>query len=80
MHYLGFHNIMGGTSYFLMIRHNYEILDFLNYELCHFISKLIDDEKDILKSFIAFNIVPRESIFQAIEGSQIVILPNIPPS
>ena len=71
---------MGGTSYFLMIRHNYEILDFFNYELCHSISKLIDDEKDILKSFIAFNIVPRESIFQAIEGSQIVILPNNPPS
>ena len=80
MHYLGFHNIIVGTSYFLMVRHNYEILDLSNYELCYSISKLIDDEKDTLKSFITFNNVPREPIFQAVEGSQIVVPPNNPPS
>ena len=63
-----------------MVRHNYEILDSSNYKLCHSISKPIGDKKDTLKSFITFNIVPRELIFQAVEGSQIVVPPNNPPS
>lgn len=78
MHYLGFHNIIVGTSYFNMVRHNYEILDLSNYELCHSISKLIGNEKDSLKYFIAFNIVPHEPIFHAIEGSQIVVSKQSP--
>ena len=47
---------------------------------CHSISKLIGDKKDTLKSFITFNIVPRELIFQAVEESQIVVPPNNPLS
>ena len=56
------------------------ILDLSNYELCHSISKLISDEKVTLKSFIAFNTMPHEPIFQVVKGSQTMVPPNNPPS
>ena len=42
-------------------------------KLCHFISKPIGDEKDTIKSFMAFNITPRGPIFRMVVGSQIVV-------
>ena len=49
-------------------------------KLCHSISKLIGDEEDTLKSFMAFNITPRGLVFRVVVGSQIVVSPTIPPS
>ena len=43
-------------------------------KLCHSTSKSIGDEDDTLKSFMVFNITPRESVFRVIVGSQIMIL------
>ena len=40
----------------------------LDYELCHFTSKPIGDEEDTLKSFMAFDITPRESVFRVVVG------------
>ena len=42
-------------------------------EICHFTSKLIDVEKDKLKSFIAFKIVPIRPILRTIVESQIMV-------
>ena len=42
-------------------------------KLCHSISKSIGDEEDTLKSFMAFNITPCESVFRLIVEGQIVI-------
>ena len=42
-------------------------------KLCHSTSKSIGDEDDTLKSFMVFNITPRESVFRVIVGSQIVV-------
>ena len=44
-----------------------------NRKLCHSISKPIDDEENTLKSFMAFEITPREPIFWVVVGSQILI-------
>ena len=52
----------------------------LDHELCYCTSKLIGNEEDILKSFMAFDITPRGSIFRVVVGSQIVVLPTIPIS
>ena len=51
-----------------------------NRKLLHFTSKPIDDEEDILKSFMAFDITPRGPVFRVVVGSQIVVLPTIFPS
>ena len=48
------------------------LLIMLDCELYHFTSKPIGDEEDILKSFMTFDITPRESVFKVIVGSQIV--------
>ena len=48
-------------------------------ELCHSISKPINDEEDTFKSFMTFNITPREPLFRMIVGSQIVVPSTIPP-
>ena len=42
-------------------------------ELYNSTSKPISDEEDILKSFMAFDITPRELLFRVIVGSQIVV-------
>ena len=47
-----------------------------DHELCHSISKLIGDEEDTLKSFMAFDITPREPVFRVVVGSQIVVSPT----
>ena len=52
----------------------------LDRELCHFTSNPIGDEKDTLKSFMAFDITPRGLIFKVLVESQIVVPPTIPPS
>jgi len=44
-----------------------------NHELCHSTSKSIADEKDTLKSFMEFDIMPRMPIFRMVLGSQIVV-------
>ena len=44
-----------------------------NHELCYSTSKPIGDEEDTLKSFMAFDITLRESIFRVVVGSQIVV-------
>ena len=49
-------------------------------ELCYSTSKAIGDEEDTLKSFMAFDITPCEPVFKVVVGSQIVVLPTIPPS
>ena len=49
-------------------------------ELCHSILKPISDEEDTFKSFITFDITPREPIFKVVVEIQIVVLPTIPPS
>ena len=49
-------------------------------ELCHSTSKPIDDEENTLKSFMTFDITTRRPIFKVVVGSQIVVLPTIPPS
>ena len=49
-------------------------------ELCYSTSKAIRDEEDTLKSFMAFDITPCEPVFKVVVGSQIVVLPTIPPS
>ena len=49
-------------------------------ELCHSTSKSIGDKKDILKSFMAFDITACGSIFRLVVGNRIVVLPMIPPS
>ena len=49
-------------------------------ELCHSISKPINDEEDTFKSFMAFNITPREPLFRIIVGSQIVVPSTILPN
>ena len=45
----------------------------LDYELCHFTSKLIGDEEDTLKFFIVFDITSHGPIFKVVVGSQIVV-------
>jgi len=42
-------------------------------DMCHFTLKLISDEEDTLKSFMAFDITPREPIFRVVVESQIVV-------
>ena len=42
-------------------------------ELCHSNSKPIGDEKDILKSFMTFDITSREPVFRVVVGNQIVV-------
>ena len=49
-------------------------------KLWYFTSKPIDDEEDILKSFMAFDITPRGPVFRVVVGSQIVVLLTIFPS
>ena len=49
------------------------LFNLLDHELCHSNSKLISDEEDTLKSFMAFDITPRESIFEVVVESQIVV-------
>ena len=49
-------------------------------ELCYSTSKAIGDEEDTLKSFMTFDITPCEPVFKVVVGSQIVVLPTIPPS
>ena len=49
-------------------------------ELCHSISKPINDEEDTFKSFMAFNITLREPLFRIIVGSQIVVPSTILPN
>ena len=44
----------------------------LDRELYHFTSKPIGDEEETLKSFITFDITPRESVFRVVVWSQIV--------
>ena len=44
-----------------------------NRELYHSTSKPIGDEEETLKSFIAFDIIPRGSIFRVVVGSQIMV-------
>ena len=51
-----------------------------NCKLWHFTSKPIDDEEDIFKSFMAFDITPCGPVFRVVVGSQIVVLPTIFPS
>ena len=41
----------------------------LDRELCHSTSKPIGDEKDTLKSFMAFNITPHGLVFRMVIGS-----------
>ena len=45
-----------------------------NHELCYSISKLIGNEEDTLKSFMAFDITSRGLVFRVVIGSQIVVL------
>ena len=45
----------------------------LDHELCNSISKPISDEKDTLKSFMAFDIIPRGPVYRVVVGSQIVV-------
>ena len=42
-------------------------------DLCHSNSKLISDEKDMLKSFMTFDITPCGPAFRVVVGSQIVV-------
>ena len=48
----------------------------LDYELCHSTSKLIVDEEDTFKSFMAFDITLCRPIFKVVVGSQIVVPPT----
>ena len=45
-------------------------------ELCHSTSKLIRDEEDIFKSFMAFDITPCRPFFRVLVGNQILVPPN----
>ena len=45
----------------------------LDCDLCHSNAKLINDEKDTLKSFMIFDITPRGFVFRVVVGSQIVV-------
>ena len=49
----------------------------LDRELCHSTSKPIGEEEDTLKSFMAFDIIPRGLIFRVAVESQIVVPPKI---
>ena len=49
-------------------------------ELFYSTSKPIGDEEDTVKSFMAFDITHRGPVFRVVVGSQIVVLPTIPPS
>ena len=49
----------------------------LDHELYYSTSKLIFDDEDTLKSFIAFNKTPRKPVFRMVIGSQIVITPTV---
>ena len=40
-----------------------------DHELCHFISKPIDDEEDTLKSFMAFDIMLHGFVFRVVVGN-----------
>ena len=42
-------------------------------DMCHSSPKLIGDEEDTLKFFIAFDIMPRGPIFRVVVESQIVV-------
>ena len=44
-------------------------LSLSNHELCHSTSKLIDNEKDTLKSFMTFDITPRMPVFKVVVES-----------
>ena len=44
----------------------------LDCELCHFISKLINNDKNTFKSFMTFDIMFCGPIFRAIVGGEIV--------
>ena len=46
-------------------------------ELCHSTSKLISDEEDTLKSFMAFDITPHGLVFRVVVGSQNVVPPTL---
>ena len=52
------------------------LFNLLDHELCHSNSKLISDEEDTLKSFMAFDITPRMPVFRMVVGSQIVVPPT----
>ena len=52
------------------------LIPFVGPWVCHSISKSIGHKKDILKSFMAFGIIPHGPVFRMVVGSQIVAPPH----